>query len=79
MIGNELTFYSIFTGNSTNKVVKKHHIKNELLISCDLGPRRVSLIWALYLGLLVVGIELMIESLLEKQVPRGTNDSDTLI
>jgi hypothetical protein len=57
MIGNELTFYLIFTGSSANKVVKKHHIKNGLFISCDLGPRCVSLIWALYLGLLAVGIE----------------------
>lgn len=41
MKGDELTFCSILTNNTTNKIVKRLHMKNGLFIGCDPGPRCV--------------------------------------
>jgi hypothetical protein len=41
---------------STDEVVEKLHIENELSVGCNIGPKSVNLIWALYLDLLVIGL-----------------------
>jgi hypothetical protein len=51
--------------------MKKLHTKNKLSIGCDPWPRHLSLIWALFLSLLVVGLDRKLKVCLKKQVPRG--------
>jgi len=51
--------------------MKKLHTKNRLSIGCDPWPRRVSLIWALFLSYLVVGLDRKLKVCLKKQVLCG--------